>query len=66
MPARPFEGPRTLAQRVRDQLGERGQAVATELDALDALRYAPGASQRPDRGWQRRFQRATAAARRSG
>ncbi|WP_348752983.1 DUF3488 and transglutaminase-like domain-containing protein [uncultured Aquincola sp.] len=66
VPARPFEGPRTLAQRVRDQLGERGQAVATELEALDALRYAPGASQRPDRGWQRRFQRATAAARRSG
>ena len=66
VPAQPFEAPRTLAQRVREQLGGRGDAVARELDALDALRYAPGASTRPDRGWQRRFQRATAAARRSG
>lgn len=61
-----FEAPRTLAQRVRARLGPRGEPVAAQLDALDALRYGRGAVQRPDRRWQRAFARAAAAARRPG
>lgn len=64
--AQPFEAPRTLAQRVRATLGPRGEPVAAQLEALDALRYGRGAAQRPDRRWQRAFARAATAARRPG
>ena len=48
-------GPRTLAQRTRQQLGARGEALARLLDTLDAQRYGPQASARPDPGLTRQF-----------
>lgn len=48
-------GPRTLAQRTRQQLGARGEALACLLDTLDAQRYGPRAAARPDPGLTRRF-----------
>ena len=56
----PHEPPRTRAQRVRAQLGARGELLALQLEALDRDRYASAGRSRIDRGWWRRF--ATAAA----
>ena len=53
--ASPFEAPRTLAQRVRSALAERGDALAKLLDALDAQRYGRASLRRPDAQWTRRF-----------
>ncbi|MBL8345567.1 MAG: DUF3488 domain-containing transglutaminase family protein [Rubrivivax sp.] len=38
----PHEPPRTRATRVRERLGAAGEALATQLEALDRLRYADG------------------------
>ncbi len=58
--------PRERAARVRAALGERGEALAQALEALDRQRYAqPGTPQR-DRAWWPHFAaaaRATAASR---
>jgi protein-glutamine gamma-glutamyltransferase len=53
--ARPHDPPRRLADRVREQLGERSDALAYQLDILDLARYGPHARRRPDRAWWRRF-----------
>ena len=57
----PHDPPRTRAQRVRGHLGDRGQSLAQELDALDRLRYGHSARRLPDRGWWQRFSAAAAA-----
>ncbi|MEF7616272.1 DUF3488 and transglutaminase-like domain-containing protein [Aquincola sp. MAHUQ-54] len=64
--AAPHEGPRTLAGRVRQQLGARGEPVAAAMEALDALRYGRDAARRPSPAWWRAFTRAAAAAQRPG
>lgn len=68
VPAAPHEAPRTLAARVRQRLGPRGDALAGALEALDLLRYGRDALRRPSSAWWRHFSRAAAAAgaRRSG
>jgi lytic murein transglycosylase B len=52
------QAPRARASAVRRALGERGETLAAELDALDRMRYAT--SQRPtraaERAWWRRFE----------
>ena len=54
------EPPRTRAQRVREQLGTAGEALALELEALDRARYAQPGRSGIDRGWWRRFSAAAA------
>ncbi len=49
------EAPRKLAQRVRTQLGEPGQALADLLDKLDLQRYGRNALRWPDTQLTRRF-----------
>ncbi|MFP5399056.1 MAG: transglutaminaseTgpA domain-containing protein [Gammaproteobacteria bacterium] len=58
------EAPRTLAQRVRTELGDAGAALEAQLRELDAARYAPpAAGSTPSlRHWQRDFERAATAA----
>jgi transglutaminase-like putative cysteine protease len=56
----PHEPPRTRAARIRAQLGRRGEAAASELEALDRLRYAQGARAATlARAWWPAFARAT-------
>jgi transglutaminase-like putative cysteine protease len=62
----PHEAPRTLAARVRAELGDAGTALAAELDALDRLRYGHRAVSRPDPAWWRGFVRMAAAAAHGG
>jgi hypothetical protein len=57
----PHEAPRTLAARVRRELGGAGTGVADLLDALDRLRYGRNEIRRPDPGWLRAFARAASA-----
>jgi protein-glutamine gamma-glutamyltransferase len=52
------EGPRSLAQRVRKQLGEQGNAMAALLDQLDCQRYGRHALRWPDAQLTRRFKAA--------
>jgi hypothetical protein len=51
----PHDPPRTRAMRVRDQLGEAGEALAQELEALDRSRYAQPGRAGFARGWWARF-----------
>jgi len=53
--AAPHEAPRTLAARVRDRLGARGEPLAAALDALEMQRYGRAAASRPDAALTRRF-----------
>jgi len=53
--AQPHDPPRRLAERLREQLGERSDALAYQLDILDLARYGPHARRRPDRAWWQRF-----------
>jgi protein-glutamine gamma-glutamyltransferase len=53
--AAPHEAPRTLAARVRDRLGARGEPLATALDALEMQRYGREPASRPDAALTRRF-----------
>ncbi len=55
------EGPRRWAEHVRKRLGPAGEAVAAQLDALDAMRYGRDAATRPRAGWWRAFDAAAAA-----
>ena len=57
------DAPRTLAARVRGQLGVPGEPLAAQLEALDRLRYGRRAVARPDPAWWRAFAAALAAAR---
>jgi protein-glutamine gamma-glutamyltransferase len=54
------EGPRAWAQRVREALGPRGDALAQQLEALEVLRYGRDAAARPQPAWWKAF-RASAA-----
>lgn len=56
----PHEPPRTRAQRVREQLGVRGEALALQLEALDRARYAATGRSALDRTWWRTFAAAAA------
>jgi transglutaminase-like putative cysteine protease len=49
------EAPRTLAQRVRVQYGDAGEALALLLDRIDAQRYGRAAATRPDAQLTRDF-----------
>ncbi len=49
------EAPRTLAQRVRSQLGASAEPLALGLEQLDAQRYGRAAARRPDRQLTREF-----------
>ncbi len=51
----PHEPPRTRALRVRQQLGESGEALAQQLEALDRSRYAQPGRAGFARGWWTRF-----------
>jgi len=55
LPAEAHEPPRTLAARVRTQLGEAGDTLVQLLDALERQRYARDAAIRPDPALTRRF-----------
>jgi transglutaminase-like putative cysteine protease len=57
----PHDAPRTLARRLRSELGAPADALAAELDALDRGRYGRGGQRRPDPRWWRGFARAAAA-----
>lgn len=63
--APPHEAPRTLAERVREELGEAGEAAALSLEELDRMRYASTHARRPDPKWWRSFMRASASATRA-
>ena len=54
--------PRQRAERVRHTLGERGDELARQLDALDRARYARGQPRPHLRRWWRDFERAAARA----
>ena len=56
----PSDPPRKRAQRVREQLGSAGEALALEFDALDRARYAGTARMRVERSWWRRLTAAAA------
>ncbi|MFM9914278.1 MAG: transglutaminaseTgpA domain-containing protein [Rhizobacter sp.] len=49
------EAPRTLAQRVRSQLGDAGEPLAALLDRIDAQRYGSRGPAHPDHGLTREF-----------
>ena len=49
------EAPRTLAMRVRANLGHAGEPLAALLDTLESQRYGRAASKRPDRTLTREF-----------
>lgn len=55
------EAPRTLARRVRDELGARGEPLAALLDELEQQRYGRAARTRPDPTLRTRFVRAARA-----
>jgi protein-glutamine gamma-glutamyltransferase len=55
VPSTAADAPRALAARVRARLGERGEAIAGELEALEALRYGRDALTRPSAAWWRAF-----------
>lgn len=55
------EGPRALAHRVREVLGARGNALAVQLEALEALRYGRSAARRPPTRWWSDFRTTTEA-----
>ncbi len=59
----PHHAPRTRAGLVRAALGDRGEALARELEALDVQRYAPtaGRAAAGERQWWARFASAAAA-----
>jgi protein-glutamine gamma-glutamyltransferase len=51
----PHDPPRTRALRVRERLGEAGEPLALELEALDRARYAKPGRATATRGWWKRF-----------
>ena len=64
VPVAPHHAPRTRAALVRQALGERGEALACQLEVLDRLRYSAEAeNRRPERGWWVTFRKTSNAAR---
>ena len=61
VPVQPHDPPRTRARHVRECLGEAGEALALQLEALDRARYARTGRAGVERGWWQGF--ASAAAR---
>jgi protein-glutamine gamma-glutamyltransferase len=57
------EGPRRWAERTRKRLGPAGEALAAQLEALDALRYGREAAARPPAAWWRGFDAVATATR---
>ena len=55
VPVQPHEPPRTRAARVREHLGEAGEPLALQLEALDRSRYAQPGRAGIERGWWPRF-----------
>jgi protein-glutamine gamma-glutamyltransferase len=55
VPVQPHDPPRTRALRVRQHLGQAGEALALELEALDRSRYAQAGRPGVARGWWKRF-----------
>jgi hypothetical protein len=55
VPSADHDSPRTLAQRVRTQLGESGEPLAQGFDAIDAARYGRHGTARPDPRLTREF-----------
>jgi lytic murein transglycosylase B len=53
--------PRERAQALRRVLGPSGEALAVQLEALEAARYAPGGRREVPRHWWPAFARAAAA-----
>jgi protein-glutamine gamma-glutamyltransferase len=51
----PHDPPRTRALRVRERLGEAGEPLALELEALDRARYAKPGRATATRGWWKHF-----------
>ncbi len=64
--AQAHDSPRTLAKRVREELGTQGEDVARALDALDQYRYAAPDGALPQPQWWRGFAKSvTTASRRA-
>lgn len=61
--SQPHEGPRRLAQLVRDRFGAPAEALAQTLDGLDRLRYGPAGQRLPGAQWSTEFERALALVR---
>jgi protein-glutamine gamma-glutamyltransferase len=59
--ADPHEGPRALARRVTDELGDTGRTMAALLQGLEVARYAGEGLAKPNARWWRDFQRAANA-----
>ncbi len=59
------EAPRSLADQVRRQLGERGARLAALLELLDLQHYGPAARSRPDPSLTRQFKAEARAVARS-
>jgi protein-glutamine gamma-glutamyltransferase len=58
----PHEPPRTRARKVRETLGDAGEGLAQQLEALDRARYgSAGRTHRPERGWWQTFDAAAGA-----
>ncbi len=55
VPSADHDSPRTLAQRVRTQLGGAGEPLARGFDAIDAARYGRHGTARPDPRLTREF-----------
>jgi hypothetical protein len=55
VPSADHDSPRTLAQRVRAQLGDAGEPLARGFDAIDAARYGRHGTARPDPRLTREF-----------
>jgi len=64
VPVGAHHAPRTRAALVRQALGERGEALAVQLEVLDRFRYSAEAERRrPERGWWVAFRKTSNAAR---
>ncbi len=59
----PHHGPRTRAALARQTLGTAGEALAQQLEALDARRYGQAQAHTPGRAWWRQFAAAARQAR---
>ena len=55
IPAASHDPPRTLAARVREQLGSAGEPLGRLLDELEAQRYGRSSATRPDTRLTRDF-----------
>jgi transglutaminase-like putative cysteine protease len=51
----PHQPPRALARALREHLGASAEMLAAQLESLDRLRYARGATRLPPARWRRDF-----------